>query len=423
MFRTIKIALYFTVARYFRFFARIRLRRWDPRIVIITGSNGKTMALHLTQVQLREKAKYSFLANSAFGVSFDILGLKRTSFSLFEWVRLAVGAPLHAWRSPYAEEIYVVEADCDRPGEGDFLGSLLRPEVCVWLSSARTHSQLFEKHARTDDFKTIEETIAHEFGYFIEHTSKLAVLNTDNPLIANEMKRTSAHVIEMNEATLLEEYAVSTGGSTFRIEGATYRVPALLPKETFYAIAASVKIAEYFGIRPTTDLASLTIPPGRSSVLQGIRGTTIIDSSYNANVDSLGAVLRMVEKLAAPKKWLVLGDLTEQGMFEKEEHEKIPRLIARTDIECVILVGPRMRRYALPGLLALEREIAVESFIDPKEALDYLLSALKGNEMLVFKGARFLEGIIEHLLLNRDDAVKLCRREKVWQMRRQKWGL
>ncbi len=85
------------------------------------------------------------------------------------------------------------------------------------------------------------------------------------------------------------------------------------------------------------------------------------------------------------------------------------------------MVGPRLRKHVKPILEASGK--GVESFIGPKEALDYLLSTIHGGEILVFKGARFLEGIIEHLLENKEDAEKLCRREKVWQERRKKWGL
>src|SRR3989344_8401576 len=145
MVRKAKNILYFFVASYFRFFARIRLASWKPRIVVITGSNGKTTALHLLETQLGNAAKYSHGANSSFGIPFDILGLKRTTYSPVEWIRLILQAPLRAWSGTYAQKIYVVEADCDRPGEGEFLGSLLRPEVTIWLSTARTHSQNFEK--------------------------------------------------------------------------------------------------------------------------------------------------------------------------------------------------------------------------------------------------------------------------------------
>ena len=37
-----KKKFYFLVASYFRFFANISFRRWQPRVIAITGSVGKT---------------------------------------------------------------------------------------------------------------------------------------------------------------------------------------------------------------------------------------------------------------------------------------------------------------------------------------------------------------------------------------------
>jgi hypothetical protein len=59
----------------------------------------------------------------------------------------------------------------------------------------------------------------------------------------------------------------------------------------------------------------------------------------------------------------------------------------------------------------------------PKDGLDYILKAISGGEVMLFKGARFLEGIIEHLLENKEDVNKLVRREIAWQKRRREWGL
>lgn len=420
MIQHLKIVLYFTIARYFSFFARIRLAKWKPRVVIITGSNGKTTALHLMAVQFGPRAKYSFHANSAFGIPFDILGLKRKDFSVFEWPVLFLLAPLYAFKGPHPEKIYIVEADGDRPGDGDFFGPLLKPEVCVWLSSSRTHSMLFEQSVEHGEFANVDEAIAHGFGRFLAHTSKLAVINADNLLIAANARDTSASLYEIKEREMLEAYAVSTSGTTFRIQGESYAVPYVLPKETFYAIVSSVKIAEYFGIRPTADLSRLVVPPGRSSLFRGFKNTTIVDSSYNSNVDSVAAIVHMTEALPG-EKWLVLGDIIEQGKFEQEEHERLGRIVAGSDFKRTILVGPRLKKFVKPILE--ENGKHVESFISPKEALDYLVPQLRGGEILVFKGARFLEGIIEHLLLDKADAARLCRREKVWVVRRKRFGL
>ena len=59
----------------------------------------------------------------------------------------------------------------------------------------------------------------------------------------------------------------------------------------------------------------------------------------------------------------------------------------------------------------------------PRQALDYLLKNIIGGETILFKGARFMEGIIEHLLLDKNDIEKLCRREKIWQVRRRAMGI
>src|SRR3989338_7061023 len=113
--------------------------------------------------------------------------------------------------------------------------------------------------------------------------------------------------------------------------------------------------------------------------------------------------------------------MTEQGVYEQEEHERVARMVSSESFARVILVGPRMRAFALPILLESGKK--VESFDEPKDSLVYLQSAQRGGEFILFRGARFLEGIIEHLLADPRDAEKLCRREARWQARRRKWGL
>jgi UDP-N-acetylmuramyl pentapeptide synthase len=420
----IKHHLYFVVAQYFKYWAQIQLRIWQPHIVVVTGSNGKTTALHLLEAQLQSTARYSHHANSTYGVPFDILGLKRKTFSLFEWLAFFVLAPINAWKKPPREKVYVVEADAERPGEGRFLSSLLKPEIVIWLSSARTHSRQFESIVHAGKFATVDEAIAYEFGYFVERAAKLILANTDNVVIDAQRKRVTAEWQDINERDYLEHYSVTTTGTVFRISGKEYRLPYLLPKETFGAIVASRIISKYFDQKIDEDFLHFTMPPGRSSLFSGIKNTTIIDSSYNANLASVSVILSMVNQLSVLKKWAILGDLIEQGDQERIEHEKLADILAGSHFKQIILVGPRLAKYTLPKLTALEKNgVHIKSFIQTKDALDYLLSTLEGNEVLLFKGARFLEGIIEHLLASPEDVNKLCRREKIWQVRRKQWSL
>ena len=124
-----KKRFYFVVARYFRYFANIVLKRWKPRIIAVTGSAGKTTMMMMLEHEIGKKAHYSHDANSAFGVPFDILGLKGIRGSKLRWIWLLIAAPIKAIFTWRRKEFYVVEIDGERPHEAEFLAEWLKPEI------------------------------------------------------------------------------------------------------------------------------------------------------------------------------------------------------------------------------------------------------------------------------------------------------
>lgn len=416
--------MYFPIAHYFRFFAQIQLAIWKPRVVVVTGSSGKTTLLHLIESQLKGQARYSHHANSTYGIPFDILGLKRSEFVINEWPYLFLTAPLKAFKKPYKENIYIVEADCDRPGEGKFLSSLLKPEITLWLSSSATHSVNFDKLVTNKKFSAVEKAIAHEYAYFLEHTTALAIANGDCKLITGQLKRSKAILDIITKEKGLDSYKITKESTEFKIDKKCYLFNELLPEETFCSIAMINALLTYLKIKPDYSFSRFHLPPGRGSLFKGINNTTIIDSSYNATPNGMAVTLKMFGLYPAKIKWAVLGDMLEQGAKEQEEHEKLAELITPLKLSRIILMGPRVSKYTYPKLKPLiKSSCIIEKFLLPKEALDYILANIQGGEAILFKGARFLEGVIEQLLLNKSDIKNLCRREKIWQIRRTKWGL
>ncbi len=408
MISKIKAVLYFYFAWYFRFWASFRLKRWHPRVILVTGSSGKTTLLNLIESQLGHLAHYSHEANSSYGIPFDILGLRRHTLLPSEWLTLFFLAPIKAFFPPYPQKFYVVEADCDRPSEGKFLASFLKPEVTLWVSVSKTHAMNFPR--------PVESSIAYEFGHYLAQTQKLAIVNGDSKLISSQLHRTQAK-IESVSLQNLAQYTLSRSGTQFN----QYHFPYLLPRVHFYALAMTLKLLDYLKLSPDSSFKNFSLPPGRSSIFKGIRNTTIIDSAYNSNFDSLSVTLDLFDRFPAAKKWAVIGDMLEQGQEEAAEHKKIIPLIKKLKLERLILYGPRIKKHTYAELKdAFEY---VETFEYPKQVLEYLLQHLTGSETILFKGARFLEGVIENLLADKNDASKLSRREKVWEIRRKQWGL
>lgn len=418
MVKKIKQWLYFPLANYFRFWADIRLKKWQPRIILITGSSGKTTLLHLLESQLGSKARYSHQANSSFGIPFNILGLKRKTLLPYEWLLLFLLAPLKSLFPAYKQKIYVVEADCDRAREGKFLGRWLKPEVVLWLNSHQTHQAGFKKLKH----KSIKATIAHEFGYFIEYAQELAVVNADLTQITKQLDRTKAKVIKIHKKDCLQGYSVNLTGTEFKIKNTYYSFKALLPENTIYSLAICLEVLKYLKIKSDKSFAKFSHPPGRSNSFQGKKNTTIIDSTYNnADLKALMAVVKMFSNISTPKKWAVLGDILEQGENEANVHRELAKHLLNHKFQKLILVGPRVSKHTYPLLEGKKKNII--ALTKPTQALEYLNQYLEGEEVILFKGVRFLEGVIEKLLKNPKDAQKLCRREKAWQKRREKWGL
>lgn len=423
MIHSLKRRLYFIVATYFALFARIVLWRWKPRIIVITGSTGKTTLLHLVEAQLGSKAEFTHHANSSFGIPFHILGLHPNVDSKLQWPLFILRAPLQVFRKLPQNKLYVVEADCDRPNEGKFLSKLLKPEVTMWISVFRTHSMNFDRLVYSREFTTHEQAIAYEFGNFAERTTKLVLANGDQPHLVEQLKRVPKNA-EVKKAAIsnLKDYRFDKDQTIFEFKKASVHLPGLHPKEIGISVQMVYELMNYLDLPRDEQYKNLEMPPGRSSVFAGKKDTTIVDSTYNTGLGAMTAIIKLFAQYPNEHKWLIIGDILEQGSLEKSEHKKLAEVILEQDAERVVLLGPRTRADTLP-LLQKKLGDAVVSFESPKEVLDYLNENLQGTEALLFKGGRFLEGVIEQLLADPKDADKLVRRSKAWTKRRQKWGL
>ncbi len=424
MLHTLKKRLYFVVAAYFAFWAKLVLQRWKPRIIVITGSSGKTSVLHLVEAQLGEKAVYSHHANSAIGIPFHILGMEPNVTSKVEWLGRLVMAPLHAFRHAPAQELYVVEADCDRPSEGAFTSKLLKPEVTLWVSLSRTHSMNFDTLVKRGVFPSHEAAIAHEFGYFIEATTKLVLVNGDQPDLIRELARVGKGVeLKQLSTHRVTKYELSSKQTLFTIHEQIITVPGLHPRELGVGLQMAQELLDYLHLPLDATYSKLQLPPGRSNILSGIKDTTIIDSTYNTGLGAAIALLELFKSYPSEHKWLVVGDILEQGSLESDEHKRLAEEIVGLEVERVVLLGRRTKEHAYPLLKSKLPAETVVSFERAGEVLDYLQKELQGSETILFKGAQGLEGVIEQLLLKPGDAKQLVRRSALWIKRRQAWGL
>lgn len=415
-----KKRFYFVAAGYFRFFANFAFRRWHPRVIAVTGSAGKTTMLNMLEFELGDKAHYSHDANSAFGIAFDLLGMDGVRGSKLRWIKLFALAPIRALYYRRKGEFYVVEIDGERPRETEFLASWLKPEVTLWVSFGLSHAIQFEQEVAAGKYPDLAQAIAHEFGTLPANTTARVYIDADSPEMQDAVKGIKAKVIALSKKAL-KRYSVYPSRTDFVFENASFHFSQPQPRDLAIQLAMLEDFINYLGLPLKTDFHDMKVAPGRSSYFKGIKGINIIDSSYNAHLISMQSMLDMVRRLHAGHKWLIIGDIVDQGAIEETEHHKLANLIADANPEMVILVGRRTKEYTAPRLKELG--IVTRTTLDPKKALKFIEANITGDETLIFKGSQYLEWIIEKLLANPEDAKYLPRREPAAVKRRQKRGL
>lgn len=421
-----KKKFYFVAAGYFRHFANRAFKRWHPRVIAITGSVGKTTMLHLIEQELGRRAHYSHDANSAFGIAFDLVGVRGIYGSKWKWLYLIFAVPFRSLFYKRTEEFYVVEIDGERPHETEFLAKWLRPEVTVWVALGRSHAVQFENQVKDGMFENIDKAIAHEFAMLPQYTTNKIFIDGDVYLMKKACEKVklhhnvSAEVVECYKSDC-KKYEVYPDHTDFTIGKDKIHFNNPMQEDLAIQLVELKKLCKYLDVKLKTDFSKMPFPPGRNSFFKGKNGLKIIDSSYNAHLISMESILDMVSKMDVDHKWLILGDMVEQGEIEGEEHQKLADAIIKVRPEQVILVGRRTEKYTAPIL----RKNKIEPFTtrDPKEALKFIEENTTGKETLVFKGSQYLEWIIEKLLQNPKDAAKLPRRDKGAIVRRKKHGL
>jgi murE/murF fusion protein len=130
------------------------------------------------------------------------------------------------------------------------------------------------------------------------------------------------------------------------------------------------------------------IPSGRGNILNlklKNKKIFLIDETYNSNPLSLKSAIENYDKieLKKSKKYLVLGDMLELGKHSKKQHKLISKIINKTKIDKVYVIGKFIEE-TFKGLnLSKKAKILNNKF----EIFDLINNDLNNNDYLMIKGS------------------------------------
>lgn len=430
--------------RYFRFFAKLQLKKNNTaKIIGITGTAGKTStrnAVHAALKTTGKKIKVSYKANSETGIPLNILGLNPKKYTITEWFKLALMCPMQLLLNWEKYDYYIVEMGIDGPyppKNMQYLLTIIKPHVSILLNAAPMHSEPFDHLVNVaSDQKRAEEItqlIATEKGYITTHLNKddYAIINFDQKEFISVRKETQANIVgfgrKSESAVQIHEYKLTKNGTYFTFvlqkkhSQTIFIKDQLLPEHFCYTFAATLAVGEALTI-PSEYLAdslekNFKLPPGRSSLFQGFNDSYIIDSSYNSSTRPTLDLLKMLKEIKGQKKYAILGDIRELGEVSQQEHEKVAKMALKS-CDTIFLVGPQMKHFALP---ILKNSKPVYWFTTAYEAAQACKKVLKKDDFVLVKGSQntlLLEIAVEQLLNNSSDVKYLPRRGSFWDSKR-----
>ncbi len=422
--------LTFILQRILGRYARLVIRRYQPQIIGITGSVGKTSTKEATarvlsrRFSLRETYKNY---NNELGLPLTILGEVSPGKSIAGWLRVFAKARklIREKNNDYPQAL-VLEMGVDRPGDMDYLTKIIQPSRAIITKLGQAHLEFFS---------SLEQLHTEKF--------KIAKALPDNGVLVyngdDENARRHADKIQCNSLSFgfgetcdvradavsvsFSEEAVS--GISFKMEYQGSSVPVFLPgaigRPAVYAALAAAAVGLSYGMNSleiSEALRDFKQPAGRLQLITGLNNTLIIDDTYNSSPDSVFEALKSVQEIpeASRKRvWAVLGSMKELGALSRKGHEDVARA---AELAADIIVGVGEEAKIIFETVAENKKKQAYWFENSEQAADYIKGKLVENDLIVAKGSQSarMEKIVKRLMAQPQQAPGLLvRQEKQWQ--------
>ena len=281
------------------------------------------------RLALRPQKRKSF--NSELGVPLAILGLENAWRSPVGWARNMLSGIVLLFGRDYPEWL-VLEVGADRPGDIRRIARWLKPLIAVvtGVPEIPVHVEYFDS----------PEALAREkrvLAEYIQSGGKLVLNGDDSRMVAlcadyrgmTVKYGFGAVMISRQQAKRLPIRITSHGyplsRQRTRVFDTRLRLRCLGRPRAYGALAA-LAVAEIVGVdivSGTQALAEWVPPPGRMRIIQGVRGSTIIDDTYNSSPTAALAALDALKDIKDGRKIAVLGDMLELGKYSAEAHRNV----------------------------------------------------------------------------------------------------
>lgn len=415
--------------------AKVVIKKYNPKIVVVTGSVGKTSTKEaiftvLSKHKTVRKSEKSF--SSGIGLPLAVLGLSNAGNDPFLWIEnILQGLYLITKKQENYPQVLVLEIGVRKPGD-------IKKNILSWLKTDILIVTRFpEKPVHVEFFDNADKLI-EEKSLLIKTLKKngLLILNQDDEKVYALHDKSKERAVSFGQdenstyRILYPDYSREQingvevpSGINFRIQYKGHVFPVVLSNvlglHNVVQSTAALACANELGIdllESIKNISDYRTPPGRLSLIEGERGSLIIDDTYNSSPVAAHEAIEILKEFKGGRKIAILGDMLELGKFTEEEHLRLGEKVGEV-VDVLITIGPRARIVADSAKNKIKEEV-IFSFDKQEEAIPLIENIISERDVVLVKGSQKmrLEKVVEKIMRDKKNKeFLLCRQDTEWK--------
>ena len=339
------------------------IKKYGGNVIAITGSNGKTTTTNIIANSLNNTSKTIGNYNNEIGMPLSIINA-----------------------SPKSKNI-IIEIGAAKAGDIDYLSRILNPFIGVITNIGNSHLETLKNINGVLKVKSEIVNNIKKGGYLIvpnenkKHLNYWKLIRDDINIYSFGMtksadffasdirvKREGMH-FKISSKLIDKDIQIKTS-----LEGEHNIKNILSSFVTHYCLGNNIN---NFALK----LNSNKIKNVRQIKSKWLKGSTLIDDTYNANPDSSKKSIDLLSKYKK-NTILVIGDMLELGKYKKKLHKEVGEYAKANGINIVLgfgeLTKETTKAFGKKGI-----------FFDNEESLkSYLIKNITSKDVILIKGSR-----------------------------------
>lgn len=340
-------------------------KQFNIPVIGITGSNGKTIVKEwLYQLMCEDK---------------NIVRNPKSYNS-------QIGVPLSVWQMSEENELGIFEAGISEPDEMEKLQSIINPQIGIFTNIGEAHNENFininQKVGEKLKLFKKSDTIIYCSDYFeIQEKIYQSDVFSDKKLFSwSKTENSNLRIIQIEKKSKYTYIYGIYNNKKINIEIPFYDDASIENAIICWATMLCLGYEDEIIIRRFRNLLAVAM---RLELKEGINNCTLINDSYNSDLNSLKIAIDFLNQQNQHKsKTIILSDILQTGKTDDELYSEVSDLLENKGINRIIGIGNSIINQQNKFKIEKDFYKTTQDFIHNIDKHNFI------NESILIKGAR-----------------------------------